>query len=331
VVKGDTLWDIAGRFLKKPWHWPEIWKQNPGIKNPDLIYPGDVLVLTTINGRPQVRKLAVEKLMEKNTVKLSPAVYSSPIEKAIPTIPAEAITPFLTQPLVLNNDKELSEAGYITTGMDDTILLGKFRQFYARGLAPSPSGIYQIFRKGKTLRDPDTDKVLGYEAVYLGEARLLEPGDPAKLEVTESLEEIGPTDRLLPAPKEKPSVHFLPRAPKTVVHGRILSALGSVVEVGPQTVVTINLGRKDGIQRGDVLSIMRHAGQRKDPVRGTEYELPEEESGLLMVFRTFDHISYGLIMEATRAVHVLDAVQTPGAPKEAGRHHIYDPNRPLIR
>jgi hypothetical protein len=303
VVKGDTLWDIAGRFLDKPWRWPEIWKVNPQIENPHWIYPGDVLVLTVGENGPELKVL-------RKTVKLSPAIYSKPYEQPIPTIPPDLIRPYLTQPLVLGPG-ELERAGYITVGLDDKILLGKYSEFYARGLAESKSGVYQIFRQGKEFTDPETAEPLGYEALYLGEARMVRPGDPAKLEIISSTEEIGPSDRLLPSPEEIPTPLYQPHAPDHQVHGRILSALNAVSEMGPTTVVAINLGTRDGMEPGHVLRIMRHGGERPDRIVGGEYQLPEEESGLLMVFRTFDRVSYALVMKATRSINVLDAVRTP--------------------
>jgi hypothetical protein len=303
VVKGDTLWDIAGRFLDKPWRWPEIWKVNPQIENPHWIYPGDVLVLTMGENGPELKLL-------RKTVKLSPAIYSKPYEQPIPTIPPGLIRPFLTRPLVLGKG-ELEKAGYITTGLDDKILLGKYSEFYARALEPSENGSYQVFRQGKEFVDPTTGEPLGYEALYLGEARMVRPGDPAKLEVVESVEEMGPSDRLLPSPEEIPVPLYQPHAPNHEVHGRILSALNAVSEMGPTTVVAINLGERDGMEPGHVLRIMRHGGARQDTISKDEYMLPEEESGLLMVFRTFEKVSYALVLKASRSINVLDAVRTP--------------------
>lgn len=315
VVQGDTLWDVAARFLKEPWRWPEIWKENPHIKNPNLIYPGDVLVLSLVDGKPELRLLRNEKLSERKTVKLSPAIYSQALERAIPTIPTRIIQPFLTQPLVLEKDG-LETAGYITIGVDDKLLLGKYDQFYARGLSENKSGHYQIFRPGVKFIHPETKEVLGYQALYLGDARMLAPGDPAKLEITRSRQEIGPTDRLLPAPEDVPLPYYQPHAPNTAVRGWILSAVGGVdaegmSELGPATIVVLSLGKRDGVEEGHVLRIVRHAGRRKDPVHGRDYRLPEEDSGLLMVFRTFERVSYALILKANRAIHVLDAVYTP--------------------
>ncbi len=315
VVQGDTLWAVAARFLKEPWRWPEIWKENPHIKNPNLIYPGDVLVLSVVDGKPELRLLRNEKLSERKTVKLSPAIYSQALERAIPTIPTRIIQPFLTQPLVLEKDG-LETAGYITIGVDDRLLLGKYDQFYARGLSENKSGYYQIFRPGVKFIHPETKEVLGYQALYLGDARMLAPGDPAKLEITRSGQEIGPTDRLLPAPEDVPLPYYQPHAPNTAVRGRILSAVGGVnaegmSEIGPATIVVLSLGKRDGVEEGHVLRIVRRAGRRKDPVQQRNYRLPEEDSGLLMVFRTFERVSYALIMKANRAIHVLDAVYTP--------------------
>ena len=328
VVKGDTLWDISSRFLKSPWHWPKIWKINQEIKNPHLIYPGDVIVLSWVDGKPVLSlerkgselpslpesakgpEAVVERRIDERTVRLSPRAHSEPLEAAIPTIPPNAITPFLTKPLAVEED-ELKQAGYITTGLDDRIALGDSSQFYARGLKDDEAEYYQIFRPGKPIRHPDTGELLAYEALYLGDAKRLEAGDPSKLVVTGVKQEIVPTDRLLTAPKKASLPYYYPHAPKTQVQGRIVSALNAVAEIGPQTVVGVSLGTREGIEEGNVLRIMRHVGTHKDPLTRERYDLPDEESGLVMIFRTYEKISYGLVMTATRPVHLLDAVITP--------------------
>jgi len=333
VVKGDTLWDISTRFLKSPWHWPKIWKINDQIKNPHLIYPGDVIVFRMVDGKPELSVLRKETVTapglpslpesakerepaaaaapaDGRTVKLSPQVHSEALDAAIPTIPPNAILPFLTRPLVVG-ENELEEAGYITTGLDDRIALGNGSQFYAPRLKDESPEYYQIVRLGKPIRHPDTGELLAYEAVYLGNARRLETGDPSKLVVTDVKQEIIPTVRLVEAPKKVSLPYYYPHAPKTQVEGRIVSALNAVAEIGPLTVVGITLGTREGIEEGNVLRVMRHAGLHKDPVTRERYKLPDEESALVMVFRTYEKMSYALVMTATRPVHMLDAVITP--------------------
>lgn len=335
VVKGDTLWDISARFLNSPWHWPKIWKINESIKNPHLIYPGDVVVLRMVDGKPELSVLRKETVSttapvlpslpesaktpepaaaavskDGRTVKLSPQMHSEPLETAIPTIQPNAIMPFLTRPLVVG-DNELEQAGYITTGLDDRIALGNGSQFYARSLKDDGAEYYQVVRQGKPIYHPETGELLAYEAVYLGNAQRLETGDPSKLVVTEVKQEIIPTDRLLEAPKKPSLPYYYPHAPKTQVEGRIVSALNAVAEIGPYTVVGITLGTREGIEEGNVLRVMRHVGNHKDPVTRERYKLPDEESALVMVFRTYEKMSYALVMTATRPVHMLDAVITP--------------------
>jgi hypothetical protein len=300
VVKGDTLWGIATRFLQSPWHWPKVWKLNEQIKNPHLIYPGDVLLLGR-DGQPQI---ALDEVV------LSPRARDESRDDAIPTVPPGAILPFLNQPLVVSH-RDLENAGYVTIGMDDRVALGDRDQFYARGLGRRPREFYQIFRQGKPLRNPDNGEFLGYEALYLGDARLLKSGDPSKLVVTRATQEIQPTDRLIKAPPKAAAPHYFPRAPENQVTGRILSAHSGLSEFGPMTVVTISLGEREGMEEGHVLRIMRHAGRRKDPVTKSLYRLPDEESGLMMVFRVFEKVSYALIMDVSRPVHLHDVVQTP--------------------
>jgi LysM repeat protein len=286
VQKGDTLWDISTRFLNDPWRWASVWKINEQIKNPHLIYPGDV-------------------------VKLKPRVYASDIKEAIPTIPPNAIVPFLSQPMVVGR-KELEEAGYVTIGLDDRVALGDGSVFYARGLPKNATTeYYQLFRKGNELRHPDTGELLAYEALYLGDARVLEPGDPTKLVVTAVKQEILPTDRLMAAPKKAALPYYFPRAPEKEVKGRILSAINGLREFGPTTIVAISVGKREGIEEGHVLRIMRHVGTSKDPVTRRDYKMPDEDAGLLMVFRVFDKVSYALIMNADRPIRIHDALRTP--------------------
>lgn len=320
VVKGDTLWDISARFLKSPWHWPKIWKINEQITNPHLIYPGDVVVLRYVDGKPVLTVLRKEKLplvdveapppSDGRTVKLSPRVHSEPLERAIPTIPPDAILPFLSQPLAVG-EKELEQAGYVTVGLDDRIALGDNSEFYARGLKNDGHEYYQIFRKGDPIKHPDTGELLAYEAVYLGDAQRLVAGDPTKLVVTTVKQEILPRDRLMAAPKKPALPYYYPHAPKKEVNGRIVAALNAVAEIGPYTIVAITLGKREGMEEGNVLRIMRHAGKHKDPVTHKYYKLPDEEAGLLMVFRVYEKVSYALVMDATRPIHILDAVTTP--------------------
>jgi len=333
VVKGDTLWDIATRFLKSPWHWPRIWRINEAIKNPHLIYPGDVVVLRYVDGKPELTVLRNEKLSadgqppdaaaapttvttgptrvaSQGSSRLSPRVYSEPLERAIPTISPDIIVPFLTQPLAVG-DNELERAGYVTIGLDDRIALGNRSEFYARGLADNQGEYFQIFRPGRPLRNPDTGELLAYEATYLGDAQLVDGGDPSKLVVTSVKQEILPTDRLLAAPRRAALPYYFPHAPGKPVTGRVISAVNSVEEVGPFSIVAVSVGQREGIEEGHVLRVMRDAGSHKDPITRSRYRLPDEESALLLVFRTYEKLSYALVMNATRPVHLLDAVTTP--------------------
>ena len=338
VVKGDTLWDISTRFLKDPWRWASVWKINQQIKNPHLIYPGNVIVLTYVDGQPVLSVLQDEKLAPPTSAsgtpsptpgapttgdeptspapagmsvtKLGPKVRVNSLADAIPTISPSAIIPFLTQPLVVGK-RELESAGYVTVGLDGRVALGDNEQFYARGLGENPVEYYQLFRKGAALRHPETGELLAYEAMYLGDATLLQPGDPSKLMMTSVKQEVIPTDRLLAAPKRASLPYYYPRAPEKEIYGQILSVIDGLREFGPNSIVAISLGERDGIQEGHVLRIMRHVGKHIDPITKKKYKLPDEESGLLMVFRVYEKVSYALIMQANRPIHILDAVQTP--------------------
>ncbi len=304
VVEGDTLWGIAGRFLKNPWEWPKIWRVNEQIENPHLIYPGDVLVMTQVEGAPQLR------VLRRETVKLSPTVREQARREAIPTIPPNAIYAFLTAPLVIDADA-LDDAPYIARGVRNNVLLGKYQQFYARGLTDAEQEGYQLFRPGLPFIDPDTEEVLGHEAKFLGTARVLRYGDPAKLEIVSALMEINAGDRLQPITPDLALPHYFPHAPDTDVRGRILSTVRGVAEVGPFDVVAISLGTREGIEEGHVLRIMRSPGEGKDPVTGKVFAIPDESAGLMIVFRPFERVSYALILNTDQAVHIGDVVQTP--------------------
>jgi hypothetical protein len=323
VQKGDTLWDIATRFLESPWNWPRIWRNNQQIKNPHLIYPGDVIVFKVVKGEPVLTVERTEKLSpttetgpstvvmppDQRTVKLEPEVRVEPLEKAIPTIPPGDIEPFLDTPLVVTHD-ELESAGYITVGMEGRIVLGAGSEFYARALPPGVEE-FKIVRRGAALVNPQTGRLLGYEAVDLGDARVITPGDPTKLLMVSARQEIQPTDRLVPAPRAQALPFYQPHAPKTEVRGWVLHGENAVSEIGPHQVVALSLGRRDGIDEGTVLRVKRHIGDALDPVTRTRYALPDDDAGIVMVFRVFDRVSFALVMSATRSIHVNDAVVTP--------------------
>jgi hypothetical protein len=304
VIKGDTLWDISALFLRDPWLWPEVWYVNPQIENPHLIYPGDEIVLTYRDGRP------ILSLNRRN--KLSPSVRATPIDAAIPTIPVDAIAQFLTRPYVVDED-ELEQAPYIVHFLDDHIIGGAGVSFYARGIARDDRTRYTIVRKGKPYEDPDTGEILGYEATFIGDADLKRSGDPAKLLIATSDLEAVIGDRLILAEEDEPLVNFQPRAPQNDIEGRIISVLNGVSQIGQYNVVVLNKGAREGLEPGHVLQILQGGNEVRDIVkgRGETVTLPLEEAGILMVFRTFEKVSFALVLRASKPLHTLDWVRPP--------------------
>ncbi len=307
VQPGDTLWGVSNYFLETPWRWPEIWQANPNIDNPHLIFPGDVLLLTDIGGKPGLRVLRREDLRRE---KVEPRIREGVVNDAITTIPPEIIRPFLTTPLIVGKE-ELLKSGYVMVGVEDNIILGGMMQFYARGL-PEPRGdLYQVFRPGDHLIHPVTEEYLGTEAVYLGDARMMRGGDVSKLEITRAVDEIHQKDRLMEIEKDISEPYYHPHAPDGDILGYIIKAPKGVSEVGLLSVVVISLGEANGMEEGHVLRIKHSKSRFRDPVTREWVQLPEEDSGLLMVFRAFERVSYALILNSHRSIHLGDTVVNP--------------------
>jgi LysM domain len=308
VVKGDTLWGISGKFLKDPWKWPKIWKMNRAeIKNPHWIYPGDVIVLGGTSGDPQLNLL-------RETTTLEPGVIVEPLEKeAIQSIAPNVIGPFLSQPLLIENGK-LDDAPRIISGQDNRVILSPGTRVYVNEIKEGDGLHWSVYRPGEPLVDPDTKEVLGTEAIYLGDMNIARYGAPATGDIVRAKEEIFTKDRLVAAPDEFKS-SYIPHAPDAEINGRILRIYGGVAEGGPNTVVSINRGKNDGLEEGHVLAISRYGRTIKDPEakdsKNNTVQLPNERVGLLMVFRTFDKVSYALVMNASEPIYTLDAVHTP--------------------
>jgi hypothetical protein len=304
VVKGDTLWDISAMFLRDPWLWPEIWYVNPQVENPHLIYPGDELVLTYLDGRPVLRVNRKDKL--------SPRIRATPLDQAIPTIPIDAIEPFLTRPYVVDQH-ELDSAPYIVHFLDDHIVGGGGISYYARSIMDDDYKQYAIVRPGKPYKDPDTNEILGYEAQYIGASELRRTGDPAKLFINSSEMEAIIGDRLIHTEEEEPLIDFQPKIPDEDIEGRIISVLNGVSQIGQYNVVVLNKGSDAGLEPGHVLEILQGGNEVRDVIkgRGATVTLPLEKAGLLMVFRTFEKVSFALVMDATKPLHVLDWVRPP--------------------
>lgn len=311
VQKGDTLWDISSRFLRDAWLWPEIWYNNPEIRNPHLIYPGDVISLVYVDGQP---RLTVQRDDRAGaTVKLSPRVREESLETAIPTIPLEAIRPFLTETRVVEPGA-LDSAPYIVAGADERVMSSASDKIYARGLSQQPGANLAVLRRGDNYVDPETKQVLGVEARHLGDASIAASGDPASLRVLSNNREILPGDRVLPQQESEFTGNFFPKAPSTQVNGKIIDVVDGVSQIGQFSIVAINRGSAQGLEVGDVLAVYKAGETVRDPYskkRGEKVTLPDERAGELIVFRTFNNMSFGLVMEATRAMHVMDAVRNP--------------------
>ncbi len=316
VVKGDTLWDISSRFLTDPWRWPELWDSNPQIANPHLIYPGDVLILAYRDGRPiiQIHRGGVISTTAPGIPeqRLSPKVRVEGLDRAIPTIPIDAIRPFLSRPRVVT-EKELEAAPYIISTADKHLIAGPGHRVYVRGLADADMTEYVVVRPGDIYRNPDNPReIIGYEAIHLGDVQLKEFSGVSTLQITSSTREILNGDRLLPANDSLPDTSFMPRAPKDKVMGKIIAVPGGVSLIGQYQVVAISLGQREGMEPGHVLAIYQSGEMVRDRLRDNELvKMPDEHAGTLMIFRTFERVSYGLVMKATRTMHVMDMVTNP--------------------
>jgi len=352
VQRGDTLWDIAGRFLRDPWQWPELWDANRDIGNPNLIFPGDVLTLYYQDGRPRV---GVQGGMR--TVHLSPSIRVTPLDEAIPTIPVGIIRPFLTRPYVLDRP-EIENSPYIVAFPENHIVAGVGDIAYVRSIESPAVERYDLVRPGNALRDPDSGELLGYKAQFVAEALLERAGDPARVRITRMELEASAGDRVLSSVDEKAQASFFPRPGPTRLNGRIIDVLSGVSQIGQFNVVVLNVGRDEGVVPGHVFEVfnggerVRDVGKRNEfrqdwasqgfwsqetwyspfrvdgnlppgePVAGLppivrltrdapSVILPYERAGTLMIFRAFDRVSFGLIMNAERPILLLDAVRPP--------------------
>ncbi|SER38908.1 LysM domain-containing protein [Nitrosomonas sp. Nm51] len=308
VVEGDTLWDIAARFLKEPWRWPEIWGLNrEQLKNPHKIYPGDTIILQkTLQGN---RLQLIKGKGGRRTVKLSPQIRIDQTKlNAIPSIPAAVIEPFLSQPLVVEKNG-LGLAPYLLGTSDNRVVLSAGNTVYVANMPDNLGKAWQIFRTGKALRDPDrNNQVMGFEAEYLGNASVKGFDEISTAVITHSTQEILKGDRLVPAPGLIFN-NYAPHAPNIFVDGRIISVYGGVTEISRGAIVTLNKGIRDGLEMGHVLAVYRRSQTRLPD--GKMVELPEERTGLVFVFRVFDQLSYALVVRGTGTIKILDAVRNP--------------------
>ena len=304
VQVGDTLWDIAGTFLKDPWYWPEIWYVNPDIVNPHLIYPGDVLGLVYIDGQPRITNVRA------STYRLSPQARVTPLTESISSIPYEDVAAFLSSGVILEKD-QADALPYLLETRGDHLIASAGNEIYVRGITQDTPGVrFNVVHIGDPLYDPDDNRLIGYQGISVGDGRLRRGGDPATVALTDTSMEAKPGDRLLPEEVDIP-LNFFPRSPSSAIDGRIISVVGGVTQIGQYMVVVMNRGTNNGLSVGDVLTVFQTGEEVRDRFAGGTVRLPEEEAGTIMVFKTYDRISYALVMEATQAIHVLDAVRNP--------------------
>jgi nucleoid-associated protein YgaU len=309
VKKGDTLWGIAGMYLRDPWMWPEIWEVNPQLDNPNLIFPGDELYLVYVDGRP---RLQVRRGAGSRTVKLTPQMRIEPLDTAIPMISLEKIGPWLRGHRVLSAG-ELESAPYVVAGQQRRLLSAAGDQLYARGVFPPEETGFNIYRQGDTYIDPLTEEVLGIQAEDMGSAKLLDNKleDVSQLEVTRVTEDVRQGDRLMPNESRDITPTFQPRAPDMEVDGFMIAVDGGVSQIGTLDVVAINRGQREGMEEGHVLAIYQTGEVVWDPLRKENVKVPDSRAGLLMVFRAFEKMSYGIVMKSNRTLAVMDRVTSP--------------------
>ncbi len=344
VKRGDTLWSISGLFLKSPWRWPELWGMNlQDIRNPHLIYPGQQLYLEKSNGRATLRtRQAAADGSPTDTIKVSPRTrFESLADAALPTLAPNLIEPFLAEPMIVD-EATFAAAPRIVAAQEGRVLLSRGDRAYARGEygggnangrrlsdAPGEPQAFRVFRDAKALKDPGTQQVLGYEAQYVGKAELVrsESGPqvagnndqpqtdivPATIDIVSTKEEMRVGDRLMAEPARELR-NYVPHAPASAINGQIVSVYGSAVAIAAENqVVVINRGARDGLERGHVMAIIKDGERLQDKTDSArpQIKLPNERNGLMMVFRTFENLSYALVLQVTDGVRVGDRFVNP--------------------
>jgi nucleoid-associated protein YgaU len=333
VAKGDTLWGISGNFLEDPWRWKEIWKGNTQIANPDLIYPGDIIRLIFVDGKPQ---LVVNSTAKTNstttpthtfsgnshnanaplkTVKLSPKIRSSSIKTAIPAIPLDRINTFLLRNRVVDTGV-LNAAPHVLAGQESRVILSAGDNIYARGDFSKEINSYGLYRAGQSYIDPDTEEVLGVQAVAIGTAGIRSiDGDKGSFTITRSTSEIRVGDRLLPHAEREITSTFFPNPPQNTVKGAIMNVETGVSQAGKLDIIAINLGAREELKQGHLLGIYKRGEKIRDRFAQNKtpknIELPDERAGLILVFEVFEKMSLAIVLEADRGVVLQDIVSNP--------------------
>lgn len=332
VKQGDNLWNIASQFLDSPWQWPELWHVNQEIQNPHLIYPGDVIRLVYVDGKPQLQlqrqggeavadsgvdQPTVKMMKDGSTVKLSPEARVLPLESAIPTIPLERIETYLIHAQVLTA-KEIEKSPYLIGGQDGRVVFGDNDVVYARDpftqwedLAPG----YGMYRVGKEYVDPETKEVLGYEALQVGLGRVTDQdGESITLRVVKSTQDLRAGDRLITARERKMESIFLPSPPDTEVKAKVIRFFDRLNAVAKNDVVVLSKGTRDGLRPGHVLEVRQPGPVVKDQILGELVQLPAQKAGTILVFRTFEKVSYGLVVSARLPINLNDLATNPTDP-----------------
>lgn len=323
VKKGDSLWRISSLFLQDPWFWPEIWQNNKQIQNPHLIFPGDVLTLIYVDGQPQImvneaqhkeiQQASADDYKGLPVKKLSPSIRPTELAASIPSIPGDAIRQFLSKPRVVTKE-QLESAPRVIGSQDDHLVMGEGSRVYIRGELDKERVRFSVFNPGKALRDPNTKEILGYEAKYAGDVHITDYDDPASGDLTFTEREILIGDRLLPEDRSKLDNQYFPHLPEAGVNAQIISLYDALSAVAQYQIVVINNGERDGMEVGHLLATYTKGAVVRDSYdkrRSEPVKLPDERSGLVMIFKTFDRVSYGLTLESTRTIRENDYVRTP--------------------
>jgi hypothetical protein len=318
VVKGDTLWDISATFFKDPWKWQQIWGLNKNtIKDPHWIYPGNVVFLDRTTGTLHVGETGItqaatanttDSTTESNIVKLSPKAREIASDhNSIPVIPLDAIAPFLSKPLVIENFDAADTPTLVGT-FEQRELLGTNDIAYVSNLPSNKGTEWQVYHLGKPLVDPDTEERLGYEVNYLGEATVEKFAKLSELRITRSVLEIAKGDYFTQSTQPFTS-SFEPHAPSSHIVAKIISIYGGVDQAGQNAIVTLNKGTRDGLENGHVLALYQKGEILKQ--KHNNVSLPDVRYGLVFIFRTFNKVSYGLVLQARLPAQLLDTAQTP--------------------